>query len=454
MSKVIATSIVAASMALGAPVSFAEEYDSMDFPVVLTASRMKQSQLRAPSAVTVIDRDMIEKSGVRQIADLMRFVPGAVVGYNDGNTPVASLRGMSGLYASALQVLIDGVSVYSPLWGGMQWSDLPIGLDDVERIEVIRGANAALFGPNSFSGVINIITREPAADRGSRLLGNLGQGGVADLAASFGGSTADWTYRWSIGQRASNGFTTRPDSQRVQYANLRAEYQVNESDALQLTSRWNNLQKDLGNYQERGSAMQPHTEYGHGMAFQLRWTRAQSADNELWVQYYHQQAQRRNQVDVDLRDTFSLPRVGPFSSSMPYLIEMDYQTQRDGIEFQQTLRLNQNLRSVWGLESRRDEVISPRLMGTAERRAGILTRGFVNLEWQMAEKWVLHTAAMLERNTLVKTAWSPKVALTYEPTSGHVLRASVSRAQRTPTLLENIPTTTMTCLSWGESSTA
>ncbi|CAB1368073.1 TonB-dependent receptor plug domain-containing protein [Denitratisoma oestradiolicum] len=416
--------------------SWAQDADSTDFPVVLTASRMKQSQLRAPSAVTVIDRAMIEKSGARQIADLMRFVPGAVVGYNDGNWPVVSLRGMSGVYVSALQVLLDGVSVYTPLWGGMQWADLPIGLDDVERIEVIRGPNAALFGPNAFSGVINIITREPAADRGSRISGNMGQGGTADIAYSHGGSAADWTYRASIGQRATNGYTSRPDSQRLSYANLRAEYRIDGSNALQLTSRLSNVEKDVGDYRIKGDAMEPHTEYGRGMDFQMRWTRAESADNEFWLQYYHQQFRRMNHVGVDLRDTFSLPHVGPFANPLPYLIDIDFENQRDGVEFQQTLRLSQDLRSVWGLESRRDSVVSSRLMATRSEKTGLLTRGFASLEWQMDPQWTLHTAAMVERNTLASTAWSPKVALTYEPVSGHVLRASVSRAQRTPTMLE------------------
>lgn len=416
--------------------SWAQEADSTEFPVVLTASRMKQSQLRAPSAVTVIDRAMIEKSGARQIADLMRFVPGAVVGYNDGNWPVVSLRGMSGVYVSALQVLLDGVSVYSPLWGGMQWADLPIGLDDVDRIEVIRGPNAALFGPNAFSGVINIITREPGADRGSRLSGNLGQGGIADIAYSHGGAAADWTYRASVGRRATNGYASRPDSQRLSYANLRAEYRIDGSNALQLTSRLSNVEKDVGDYRIKGDSMEPHTEHGRGMDFQMRWTRAESADNEFWLQYYHQQFRRMNHIGVDLRDTFSLPHVGPFANPLPYLIDIDFETQRDGIEFQQTLRLGQDLRSVWGLESRRDGVISSRLMATRSEKTGLLTRGFASLEWQMDPQWTLHTAAMVERNTLASTAWSPKVALTYEPVDGHVLRASISRAQRTPTMLE------------------
>lgn len=410
--------------------------EASEFPVVLTASRMKQSLLKAPSAVTVIDREMIEKSGVRQIADLLRFVPGAVVGYNDGNWPVATLRGMSGAYVSALQVLVDGVTVYSPLWGGMLWNELALAPQDIERIEVIRGPNAALFGPNSFTGVINIITREPLADKGTRLSMNAGQRGIADLAYSGSGEGGGWNYRFTLGQRADDGFDSRPDSQRLTFGNLKAEYRLDPADSLSISARWSGSNKGLGDYAVRGSGMQPHTTYGHGLDFQVRWTRAQSADDEVWVQYYHQQKNDYNHVTIDLRDAFSLPRVGPFASPLPYLVDIDYDVQRDGVEFQQTHRWNETVRSVWGLESRRDSVKSARLLGTEDERSVNLNRAFANMEWRFASQWTLHAAAMIEHNSLAKSSWSPKLAVTYEVAPGHVLRASLSRAQRTPTILD------------------
>src|SRR5262245_56679786 len=120
---------VAAAMTL--PASALAIEDESGLPVVLSASRVRQSLADAPAAVTVIDREMIEQSGARQIADLLRYVPGAAVGYNDGNWPVVTLRGMSGAFASGLQVLVDGVSVYSPVFGGMLWAELPLSLDDI-----------------------------------------------------------------------------------------------------------------------------------------------------------------------------------------------------------------------------------------------------------------------------------------------------------------------------------
>lgn len=440
-----AASVFAAQAVLG------EETDGFsDLPVVLTASRLQQSVAESPSAVTVIDRDLIEKSGARQIADLMRFVPGAIVGYNDGNRPVVTLRsGMSGVYASGVQVLIDGVSVYSPLWGGMQWEELPIAVSDVERIEVIRGPNAAIFGPNSFLGVINIITREPAADSGGRIEGRMGDGGIADGTMRYAGGAGGWRYRTTVGQRASDGFDTRPDKQRYVFGNVRVEYRVDHSDAISVTARWANNRKDLGDYAERGVSNQyPHTSYGHSADIQVRWTRAQSADDELWVQYYHHQGATQDRVSIDARlqidrvltgSPFLLPKGTAFvwfPSPLPYLVDIDYTVVRDGLELQHTRRWSERLRSVWGLETRRDGVASTRLFGVGDEQAAFLTRGFVNVEWKWADRWTLHGATMIERNTNAKTAWSPKVALTYEPYSGHVFRVGSSRAQRTPTLYE------------------
>ncbi|HQR02969.1 MAG: TonB-dependent receptor [Proteobacteria bacterium] len=419
----------------GTALAVEEADENAALPVVLTASRMQQPLLLSPSAVTVIDRDMIARSGARQIADLLRFVPGAIVGYNDGSWPVATLRGLSSTYASGLQVLVDGVSVYSPLWGGMQWNELPLGLNDIERIEVIRGPNAALFGPNAFLGVVNIITREPLTDDGPQLSLAAGGGGIADAAVRYAGGDGPWRYRLAAGQRADNGFDSRPDTERFVYANFRGEYRIDGEQTLQASIRLGNPAKERGDYAVSGFSNQPHTQYGHKADFQLRWSHARSADDELWVQYYHQQGATRDHVTVDLRDTFSLPKM-IFRAPLPYLIDIDYQSERDGLELQQTRRWNNDLRSVWGLETIRNTAVSTRIFGTADARSEYLTRAYASTEWQLATGWMLHGATMVERNTLAKSAWSPKIVLTYEAAPGHVFHIGVSRAQRTPSMLE------------------
>jgi len=109
-----------------------------DMPVVLSVSRLAQPLAEAPGAVTVINREMIHASGFREIPDLLRLVPGFYVGWYDGTMATVN-RGLPDQYSRRMQVLVDGRSIYTPLFGGVQWSDLPLAMDDIERIEVIRG---------------------------------------------------------------------------------------------------------------------------------------------------------------------------------------------------------------------------------------------------------------------------------------------------------------------------
>ena len=114
-----------------------------DVPYVLTVSRLSQPVSDAPSAVTIIDKDMIRASGIVELPEIFRLVPGFYVGTNaslvHGTNHAVSYHGMVNAYAGTMQVLVDGRSAYSPLYGGVQWSELPISIVDIERIEVTRG---------------------------------------------------------------------------------------------------------------------------------------------------------------------------------------------------------------------------------------------------------------------------------------------------------------------------
>ncbi|MDF2444930.1 MAG: hypothetical protein K0S46_166 [Moraxellaceae bacterium] len=152
---------------LAAPAQAADPADEAfagagDIPSVLSATRLQQSLLEAPAAVTVIDRQMIEQTGVREIPEILRLVPGMVVGYDTGSDAFVSFHGTSADLARRMQVLVDGRSIYQPLLASVDWIGLPLELADIERIEVIRGPNSSTWGANSFFAVVNIITRHPA----------------------------------------------------------------------------------------------------------------------------------------------------------------------------------------------------------------------------------------------------------------------------------------------------
>ena len=124
--------------------------------------------------MTVIDREMIKASGFRTVPELMRLVPGMYVGFADANRPVVSLHGSADEYAHRMQILIDGRSVYLPPFGGVSWADLPLQIEDIERIEVVRGPSSASHGTNSFYGVINIITRDALSQIGGSVVSDRG----------------------------------------------------------------------------------------------------------------------------------------------------------------------------------------------------------------------------------------------------------------------------------------
>jgi outer membrane cobalamin receptor len=123
-------------------------------------SRRTESVLRAPATMSTLDADRIALSGATTVAELLRWVPGVQVIRNAAGNWAVSLRGAGGLGGNDLVVLIDGMAMNSPLDGSVQWDLMPVNVGDIERIEVVRGPVSPVYGPNAYTGVINIVTRE------------------------------------------------------------------------------------------------------------------------------------------------------------------------------------------------------------------------------------------------------------------------------------------------------
>jgi iron complex outermembrane receptor protein len=152
--------------------------DLMNLQVTSTSKKEEPVQ-RAAAAIYVITQEDIRRSGATNIPDLLRMVPGLDVAQASGTTWAISSRGFNGQDANKLLVMVDGRTVYSPLVSGVFWEDLDVVLEDIERIEVIRGPGAALWGTNAVNGVINIITKQAKDTRGGLVSvggGNLNEG--------------------------------------------------------------------------------------------------------------------------------------------------------------------------------------------------------------------------------------------------------------------------------------
>jgi iron complex outermembrane receptor protein len=239
--------IVLALLAQSAAPAFAEgSADDLEFfeseAQVVTASRREQKVSEVPLAVDVITREDIEASGAVEIWDLLRFRVGMDVldGRSiDGNRGVVSVEGFPQEFSPNLLVLVDGRSVYSARDNGVNWEQLPVQIQDIERIEIIRGPNAALYGGGAGLGVINIITRKP---QGATSVTLDNRGGSLGLVQSYQGvesSLGGTSFRLSHTFQQEEGYpsATGPSSNdflQKNVVNLRTDTKLSSGTELEL----------------------------------------------------------------------------------------------------------------------------------------------------------------------------------------------------------------------------
>lgn len=432
--------LVAATFVSAAPARAAvSEADFFaDLPVVLSVSRLSQPVNEAPAAVTVIDRDMIVASGFRDIPDLLRLVPGFSVAYTRENTWAVGYHGMADAFSRRLQVLVDGRSIYSAAYGAVNWGELPLSIDDIERIEVVRGPNAATYGANAFLAVINIVTKAPSQTPGSFASVQYGEQGMSGATLRHGGGDGDLRYRLTVSAQTRDRFETDAlnratpvrlyEETQTYFLNGRADYRISATDEL-------SVQFGLteGDWQGGYSAApeEPPGQEVSAQYVQLRYRRAHSVDDEWMVQaYFSRNAQNSPHV------TPLVPPVYPIAT--PFLLDAggELLQTRANVELQVNRRLAPDWRIAWGAELRHETVESKRYFDTDETLDGTLGRAHVNLEWRARPGLLVQGGAMLEHHYFTDADISPRVAVNYTLAGGHTLRLNVSQAYRSPTFFE------------------
>ncbi|MDO8893072.1 MAG: TonB-dependent receptor plug domain-containing protein [Sulfurimicrobium sp.] len=209
-----------------------------DLPVVLSVSRLAQPLSDTPGAVTIIDRETIRRSGAREVADLLRLVPGFIVTHVQGGArPIASYHADYDAITRHLQVFVDGRSVYSTLLlGSANYGMMGIVLEDIERIEVLRGSNSAAYGANAFLGVVNIITRHSADTLGGMVSVGAGETNLRDGVARIGRGGPQGSFRLTASSRTDDGFNNIYDNSRLEQVHFRGDLQASDKDNLILTA--------------------------------------------------------------------------------------------------------------------------------------------------------------------------------------------------------------------------
>lgn len=162
---------------------------------ITSASRKQERADEAAAAVFVITAEDIRRSGMATLPDLLRMVPGVQVAQINANKWAVSVRGFNGIYANKLLVLVDGRSVYNRLFSGVMWDMEDLLVEDIDRIEVIRGPGAAVWGANAVNGVINILTKSAAETGGTLVRTGTGTADPGQLAVRYGGGFGNTAYR-------------------------------------------------------------------------------------------------------------------------------------------------------------------------------------------------------------------------------------------------------------------
>jgi len=401
-----------------------------EVPIVLSASRLSQSLNDTPASVTVIDQDMIRASGFRDIPDLLRLVPGFSVAYTRDNTWAVGYHGAADAFSRRFQVLVDGRSIYSAAYGAVLWAELPLSVDDIDRIEVVRGPNAATFGANSFFAVINIISKDPAQTSGLFLSQQLGEQGMAGTTLRYGKVQGDLRYRLTLSSQSRDRFETddpRPalqdklfEQSKTYFINGRLDYRLSIRD--EISAQFGLSQGDWqGGRLSR--PIEPRQQDIQGGYAQIKFRRVTGPDDEWLLHFYHS----RNRQDAPASQTFG---------SVTVIGDTDTLQTRTSLEFQANNRLTPTLRSVWGAEIREETLVAPLYLNTHKTLRGILSRAYANLEWRAQSDLLLQGGAMVEHHYYSGTDISPRIAANYEFLPGHTLRLNLSRAYRTPTFFE------------------
>nr|WP_044889798.1 TonB-dependent receptor [Myxococcus hansupus] len=401
---------------------------------VVTASRRAQSSLEAPNATTVITAEDIRLSGATTLPELLRRVPGAdVMALGVGSANV-SLRGFNQRIANKVLVLVDGRTEYQDFLGLTIWSSIPIGLEEIERIEVIRGPGSALYGANAMLGVVNIITRAPGTGpraqftvtggTGNTAAGSFvshgGSGGLRYRAAAGYSQTDKWSRDYDGGLPDITLRGPDPDlGARGARGSLSAEYTFAEGRKVGLSGGVNRFTTEiyppglLRNYFIDGlnAFAKGDVELGP-LKLKTFWNHISS---DAGPQY--EPTGQRSLVTALSSNLFNAE----------LLFARDFEL--GGIH-----QLNV------GVEGRLKRVAWGDYLGPL--REQVHTAFFVQDDWRIVEPLSLVASYRVDRHPLLNQgrpglAHSPRVSALFKPLENHAFRASAAAAFREPTFLES-----------------
>lgn len=381
---------------------------------VTSVSRRSERLSRAAAAITVITGEDVRRSGATTLAEALRLTASLHVAQADGRTWAITARGFNLTTANKLLVLIDGRSVYTPLFSGVFWDVQHTFLEDVDRIEIIRGPGATLWGANAVNGVINIITKSARVTQGSVARAGAGEG----MERAFGGARyggqigervfyrayADYLYRDAM-ELASGG--SARDPLRLGQLGFRVDGDASSRDAFTVQG---DLYRGLS-----GELIRDDTDLSGGNLLG-RWTRRLSGESGLELQVYWDRTHR------DIPDNFE-----------EHLDTWD-------VDFQHQLPVAGRHRLIWGLGYRhfRSDVENSRAVAwVPEDRNQDLFSAFAQDEIRLkGDRLRLTVGSKFEVTEATGLEVQPSVRMSWTPSDRRTLWGAISRAVRTPTRID------------------
>lgn len=393
---------------------------------VTSVSKRPQKLSDAAAAVFVITRDDIRRSGATSIPEILRMAPGVQVAKIDSNQWAISIRGFNSRFANKLLVLIDGRSVYTPFFSGTYWDVQDTVIEDIDRIEVIRGPGATLWGANAVNGVINIITKHTQESQGGLLVAGTGVGEERGFGAlRYGARVGDDTYYrfYFKGFDRDNGVNAAGDKGADAWNVLRGGFRVDSEKTGRDTLT---LQGDIYKGKEGevftvplleppySETMDSTTNVGGGNLL-TRWKRKFSSNSDMALQLYYDRTERDTALFGETRDTTD-------------------------VDFQNRVMLGDSNEIVWGLgyrfshsgfDNKRAVTFTP------DRRNDEVFSAFIQDDIAVVKDQVhLIVGSKFEHNNFTGVEIQPNTRLIWTPDNSHTLWAAASRAVRTPSIAD------------------
>jgi iron complex outermembrane receptor protein len=380
------------------------------------------------------------------VIDLFRLVPGFQTYFVDGSRMGTTYHALGDEYPRRLEIKVDGRSVYESIFSAVDWSVIGVTLDDIEYVEIVRGANASADGSNAFLASINIVTRSPLADSGWSINSQLGTGDVRNANLAYTGTLGPVNHRTTLSIRSNDGFddsfdqgapVIAEDSSENFSGTFRGLWTPNASDSLEFQAGISESNLGIGERDYIKRKVSYKYQY-------VNWSRLMSSGSKLQMLLYHNDMDTIDQVaPLFLSEALGIPDTSPNwpLPGLPDKLVVDEtdrsESERWDLELRGILNPLENLRAVTGVAVRHDRVQGQELFDRPDSLSETSHRAYTNLEWTSSDRLVINAGLVLEKKDSADSYFSYRLAGNYQLHPEHIVRVAFNRSFRSPTLLES-----------------